>query len=491
MKKQVFTGLLSFALALTFTLASCSSGTPADAETSAPAATDSAAETTTAPAYVYPDADYKGAAFRVYNPGEMWSAYVHIDVTEMTGEALDDEVYKRNCKVEEKLNFKMKEIEETDGATIIKTASAAVLAGSDDYDVLYIPAPASQTMATSGYLVDLSKLDGLSLDQPWWDQSILESISIKGKTFYGASDMHLMIHEMSWPLFFNEDMMGDLKLELPYGLVREGKWTLDELAKYQKAAARLGSDASYAWNPNGNCVYGISAHSTGSHNFFLYGTGARFVKLDGDSVPYFTADSKEFEERVSKLASILDTRAGLTLRAHYTDLDKEKGGYVYVFAAERAMFLTVGLKGAGQLREYDFTFGIVPFPKYNEAQENYQTSVSSGVLLYTIPVTNKDTSRTAVITDALSYESSVSVKPVYYDITVSQKGLRNENSIEMLDYVLACRGVDLGFAFSWAGTICTGLGDLLFAGDGSSASLIASNKPAVEATIKTYLESMK
>ena len=49
-----------------------------------------------------------------------------------------------------------------------------------------------------------------------------------------------------------------------------------------------------------------------------------------------------------------------------------------------------------------------------------------------IPVTNPDISEAALIMDAFSYMTYKDVLPVYYDVSLSQKGLRNEDSIEML-----------------------------------------------------------
>lgn len=46
-------------------------------------------------------------------------------------------------------------------------------------------------------------------------------------------------------------------------------------------------------------------------------------------------------------------------------------------------------------------------------------------------VTNQNTQQAGVILDEFSYQIYKDLMPVFYDVTVSQKGLRNEESIEM------------------------------------------------------------
>lgn len=491
--------LLLAVLTVSVTLMSCGGGSGVKGgDGDRTAAQAEAAETTqaeetgsTAPPYDYPDVDYEGASFRVYNPGEMWQMYVDLDHPEQTGEPLDDEVFKRNRRVEEMLNITVDEIEEADVHKIISTASASILAGSDDYDVVYVGANLGQSMATNGYFNDITKLDGLRLDEPWYDRQLLDSLSVAGKTFFGASDFHLMIYDASWPLFFNEDMLTNLNMEFPYDMVRKGIWTIDRFAEYQKAAVALNGDEGWAWNMNGNCVYGMSTHGDNAHNYFFYSTMARFIELDKDRLPVFKADSELFYDRVTRIAALFDTKAGLTFKGHTSDFSAELGGYFYVFANGRALFLTIGLKGANQLRDYDLAFGIVPFPKYDEAQEEYCTTTSTNVLLFTIPVTCAALERTAVVLDVLSYESYVNVKPVFYETTVQQKGLRNENSIEMLDYLFANRGMDLGVQLGWATSLTNSIRTLLYNGEDGAASIVEAQRNAVEAKAAAYIEALE
>lgn len=140
------------------------------------------------------------------------------------------------------------------------------------------------------------------------------------------------------------------------------------------------------------------------------------------------------------------------------------------------------------------TFGLVPMPKLDESQENYRSLVTYTTEFLTIPKTQDKLSDAGLILDALTYESWRDVLPVYYDITVSQKGLRNAESIEMMQILRDSRSIDFTRVFPIATDLGEALRTLVSDGTGDvsgAASVIESNKSAVEAALQKVLEAMK
>ena len=90
--------------------------------------------------------------------------------------------------------------------------------------------------------------------------------------------------------------------------------------------------------------------------------------------------------------------------------------------------------------------------------------------------------------DALAYESYRDVLPVYYEQKVSQKGLRNDDSIEMLDIVRANRYTNFGEIFGWTNALQHAIHGKVSTGRGDIASLIASNMKTIEKAIETTME---
>jgi hypothetical protein len=160
------------------------------------------------------------------------------------------------------------------------------------------------------------------------------------------------------------------------------------------------------------------------------------------------------------------------------------GFYIDVFRARRAAFLTCEVKATLEERDMEDSFGMIPFPKFDEAQENYYTNTTYRTSWLTMPKTQKDPERAGVIVDALSYESFHDILPIYYDVTVSQKGLRNDDSIEMLDIIRASRGIEFSVALGPCKNFYNQLITITKTEDNTLSSYAASEKPAVEQAMK-------
>ncbi len=476
-------------------LAGCSSGetaTNGEGESVSSGVPEESVTETEETGWQYPDVDYGGGEFRILNLDQLWDMFIRIDVDELNGEALNDAVYNRNRTVEDKLNCRIVEkcLENDASNTITRItdlAQQSIMANENEYDVMYLPINQNTSLITQGYLLDLQAIPELHLDETWWDQDIIDTTTLNGKLYFASGSANLMAFDSMWCLFFNEDMMADYGLEKPYDSVRDGTWTIDKLTEYCAAVANLNGDEKFKWNKDGKAVWGISAHVNCPEKFY-YGAGIRSTTVNNDGTIDFTLASDRFYSTMDKLAILLNGNTGMTLNASTTDFDADAGGYVYVFTVRRAMFMTGELKASLLMRDMEDSFGIVPFPKYDEAQENYQTNLVFQLFYMTIPTTNTCLSQTATIAEVLTHDSYEKVVPVYYQNVVEHKGLRNEDSIEMLEIMRANRGVDLGMIFNWVGDLRGNIGTKLYAGDNQVSSLVEKYESKVEANIAEFLE---
>ena len=108
------------------------------------------------------------------------------------------------------------------------------------------------------------------------------------------------------------------------------------------------------------------------------------------------------------------------------------------------------IKASTNLRSSEVPFGFLPMPKLDEEQAEYHCNQTPVSTFFVIPATNQRVAETAAVMDAGAFLSARDVLPVYYDVTVSQKGLRDEDSIEMLNIVSArARYTDVSRIFGW------------------------------------------
>ena len=224
-------------------------------------------------------------------------------------------------------------------------------------------------------------------------------------------------------------------------------------------------------------------------NCLLYGAGVRTVSNDGGEFTY-SLSGERFHKAVEKISGFAG-QDGAYFRASSSDWDADNGGYIYTFANDRAFFLTGQIKTSGQLRSMESEFGILPFPKLDENQDEYYTYITGNNLMMTIPSTNRDPETTAAIIDALTYRSYETVLPVYYENKVGQKGLRNDDSIEMLDIIRSGRGIDASDYFLWNSNVSNLIKTSILNGTGDAASIAESERQKTDEAIKSFMNKLR
>ena len=131
-------------------------------------------------------------------------------------------------------------------------------------------------------------------------------------------------------------------------------------------------------------------------------------------------------------------------------------------------------------------YGIIPYPKYDETQEEYRTTSHNAVSMMCFPVTVKDPEMSAIITEALCAESYRNVIPQYYDIALKAKGARDDESGEMIDLIRDSLIFDFGWVHSVPmGSIGTIMQELISNNNSGLSSAWASKEAKVISGLET------
>lgn len=439
--------------------------------------------------YVYPNVDLGGDKFTILNTAQTYGFYSSLDFDEATGDSLDDTIYTRNRFLEDKFNFEFNIIEEYELEAAATALQTSVLADDDTYDVAFIRDLYLLNAITEGYLTDLDGIPEIQLDEEWWDGAVTESarVGTSKKTFIASTDVSLADFEGTMVTFFNQDMFEKLNLELPYQLVLDGKWTFDKMVEYMKVGANLNGDDSFSpFEPSGAATYGLTG-ATHAYSSLISTAGIEFVSADKNGNLEFTMDSEKFYDVATKLSQSF-AQDGEWLNSNVGDNSNPRH-YEAIFKNGRALMLNAQLKAANSYRDMDSTYGIIPIPKWDESQENY-SNLRTFSYLMVIPVTNKRINETGAIMDAMSYLTYEDVMPKFYDGKLSQKLLRNEESIEMLDLIRSTRHYEIAFVYSSFSKILNQIESIINSKSTDFASMVASLKPTIEANLESIMESM-
>lgn len=367
---------------------------------------------------------------------------------ELTGEPINDAVFERNGIIEDKYNVKIA-VQGADTGTIQSTAQNSILSQSDEYDCIMTNLYGASSMAGAGLFYDLHTLPNLNFEQPWWDASLNHDLSFGKKLYTAIGDCNLLAHDGTVAMFFNKQLIEEYQLENPYQLVLDGKWTID---KYTEMTVNLSRDLDNDGLLGEYDFWGSICTQDAVWALFN-SCGERYAEKDENDYPvFFTYNDKAASvlEKIMACSSV-----GKTLNVQYSEYNNGKPfssalPHFDIFGTGRALILSEIIDAAIQLRDYELEFGIIPFPKYDEAQKDYISAVNSHVTCpISIPVTVQNVNAITAVLEDMACMSRNTVRSAYYDVTLTMKLARDQESREMLDIIFGNRISDIGWSYGF------------------------------------------
>jgi len=431
---------LCAALLLCAALTACgdAAGKPGN-DTAADTAAATGADTeTTAAVTLYADdldeMDFGGAQFRIRTI-ENVNVHSYVDVQESSADVYDQALFTRNRAVEERFNIVISETIAEDNASLFKNL---VLAGDDAFEMGTLRCTDALTFWEDNLIHDISVLPHLNLDKPYWAKKLNESISIGGYQYTAIGDYDINVLDLTFALLFNKQMVTDYDFTNPYAMVADGSWTMDNmLAMMTEVIADINGDGEMSEDDR----WGYLGDPRMVLPGFWIGSGEMSILKDENDRPYINMNSERFVEVFNRIFEItLDAGTRYETKTSDADVPTEN---VAIFSESRALFMDVSLFHLQALRNMETDFGIIPYPKYDEAQQEYYSRVSY-YWANVVPTTNTNLDMTGAILEALNSMSSSTVVPAYYEIALKTKYSRDEESAAMLDLIFDNRVVDIG-----------------------------------------------
>lgn len=422
--------------------ASCGGGdVTADTQTPEPETTAETAAPETDIRDNIPAQDYGKLSFNILAAAEQWIQQYD---TELSGDVVNNAIYNRNRKVEEKFNIELNYIVYNGygaGVDTVKSAIAgAVMSGSYDYDLVIGGISYIAAQLFDNVLLDMNELDYFDFSQKWWFEGIIEEQKINDKIFLASG--HYGINTMRGAIitFFNKTLIEDFSLDDMYALVNDGKWTRAKMDEMSKIVV---SDIDGNSKFDNSDRYGVAStfdYMSMIVNSFDY----HYVTRDAEGKISYTG----FDE---KLVSISEWLAYQKKENGYniskTNLPDDRGKILDMFTQDRALFIYHRMDYCEDtaMREME-KYGIAPAPKYNEDQEKYLTAAPADVAC--MPLVIRDGKMSAVILDALNLESYLETTPAYYEVALKRKYTRDNDSVEMLDLIYDSLFCDFAYTIS-------------------------------------------
>lgn len=429
-------------------------------------------------------ADYGGKHIGILTPKTDEYCRLIDDISAETedGNALNDAIYRRNSLIMEKYNVVF-DVKVGDVSAII---SKSVKSGSDDYGIVLGGLSANTSLAADGNFIELGILPHIDMEKPYWSRAINEDIRISGRNFFGVSDLTIQAYFASGIVYFNKALAKEYQLRDPYQTTIDGRWTLDELISLSRAVSG---------DVDGNGVldekdrYGITFNNF-AWQILFYGSGETFVKKDDADLLVWNGSGTRLLSVLQKLMPISQDQT-VTL---YSENYKAVGGEYRIevcrnaFNEGRALMWLEAMYGVPALREMENDFGILPVPKFDEAQESYgsfvHTTHSSSVA---VPTTIGSSEMIGAILEDLTYQSSLTVRPAFIETTLKGKYARDNDSEKMIDLIIGNIRTDYGLLLNSYGLgTDSDMRRLMDSGSSDASSVLAKNEAKYLKVLEKY-----
>ena len=173
-----------------------------------------------------PPLDFEGREFRTV---EQTSVMYGFAPEEQNGDIINDAVYERARKAEERFNITITPTVYEDYNTISSVVKQSVMSGDQVYDLVFGQMYQSGSDAQSGIFADWNDIPYVDFSKPWYVKSLNDAM-VGGKLYMIESELSISYFQQTWMILYNktkaEEISGFPDL---YKAVEDGTWTLDEL----------------------------------------------------------------------------------------------------------------------------------------------------------------------------------------------------------------------------------------------------------------------
>lgn len=355
-------------------------------------------------------------------------------VGEQSGDVLDDAIYTQNLGVEETLNCKLNyQNSGVDQRNVNDAISKLLLADVTDYDLYHATQWSGGKLVVQGLYMNVADSPYISFDKPWWDLNYMKEMSIgNDKIFTLVGDYAIDRTRYLTCCYYNKRMYADYYGDADglYQVVLDGKWTYDKLAE-------VSQEVFIDLDGNGKTDREDQIGTTLCWNddimSLMYCTGMRITRRDNDDLPYLVMNEERNFEVITKLYELARKTTGIfygnEIEVTEAELNSAK------FSEGTSLLMFGQFTAAEWLREMKDDYGIVPIPKFNEAQDHYYSSMYEVMRFMSVPYNCQKVDMACAAMEELSYNGYYDVLPVYYNLVLKNKYARDSASGEMIDLI--------------------------------------------------------
>ncbi len=413
--------------------------------------------------------------------------YDIIGMGEESGETVFDAVYNRTRSVAERLNANItwEDSAHQKWQEFSAEMEQTIMAGDDAWQMVFAQGNSTIQSNRDHLFMDLANAKYLDLEKPWWWQEAMEEVSFDNiSRRYLIGDIALTNFLRAGCVFFNKaiytDAIGDP--DDLYTMVIDGNWTIDAMTE---VSAQAYQDLNGSGTVDEGDIYGYRFGGFDYVNYMEYATDVSHYYRDENGYPVIEYDLERAQLAAEKLYKLLyETKGNAFSKDHVKASD---------FVNRNTFFFGNQLLSAvgGDLRNMEDDYGIIPYPKLDENQEDYNNLLFNSSSCVVIPITCTVLDETCAVIEAMCAESYRSVVEVFYEAALKTKYSRDSYSGQCIDIIRDATKKNL--IYEYHGQFGSGniISRCIADGNTNIASAAASQIPASNKKIQAKIAELQ
>ena len=450
MKKRIISSLLVILMLVSST--ACSETIPeveTDSETNG-ISTDTTVDAETAVEYLDDlpdDLDFGDVSIR-FLVDEAWGgnlSEVSVFVEEESADVVPAAVFKRNLQILDRIGAKIELVEVTDSTGFKGKVRSSVQAMSDDYDIVSAHQYNCISLAPEGMLMNLANMEYLDFSKEYWATDYIDNMGYLDVKPWATGDAALRYIGGMYCTFVNSEIWEDnFSGQSLYDIVLDGEWTLDKMKEFSE---QVYVDKNGDGEADESDVFGLVESFEDPIDGFAAASMVEFSRNNDENIPEITIANDRTYAFYDKIFDLLVNNPGF-----FAANSDDNYTTMTMFRQSHSMFTVNKIFQAEfYLRDMEIDFMVIPVPKLDTFQANYNTRTHDGMSIYGIPITNSKLDATSATLEAMASESLRLVTPAYYETALKIKYTRDSESGQMIDLIR--QNVNGDFASMYSGSI--------------------------------------
>ena len=392
-----------------------------------------------------PRLDFGGAEITVISRDIVGLTHGEIVFDEALATPLNEAVFERNKAVEEKLNVKIVHIpnDTFDPYVLPNLVATDVKGGSTEYDIMAASAYTTIQHTLSGNFVNLADNEYINLSKPYWLQALNETISYKNLQFMATGSFMPSVYRLAFATMFNKDLFEEANQPLLYEYVENGSWTVDQQASLTSLFYRDNGDGM----PDSQDVFGFVTGT--SINVDPYWSAFRVDVMPRNQEGAWETAGTLTDSLVATTDKLLNLYYGETSSTYAVETgtdDSEQAEIRNMFASGHAAMATLRLVELENDDFQDFNYGIVPMPKFDEAQDGYTSHLHDQFTIVAVPYTiaNERLDMVSAVLESMASAGHALIRPAYCETVLRAEFDPEAKDVQMLDTIADGIHIDFG-----------------------------------------------